>query len=240
MNNTTLIADIEGYASVFHTSDMNGDIVAPGAFKASLTRRAAPVRMLYQHAADTPIGRWISFVEDRRGLFVRGEIILSSPKAREVHALLRGGALDGLSIGYQAAKARKGPLGARRITEADLWEVSIVTFPMASAARITHIGPARECAQIYFGPPLRPARESAQIECGPPSRPAREGAQTEPAREGAQPENGSYSRPGREGAQTENGSQMRPGRASAFPPTDVRHFADALRSAAKIASTMTA
>jgi Escherichia/Staphylococcus phage prohead protease len=210
MNDTSLIADIEGYASVFHTRDMNGDIVAPGAFKASLARRFAPVRMLYQHAADTPIGRWTSFVEDRRGLFVRGEIILSSPKAREVHALLRGGALDGLSIGYQAAKARKGPLNGRRITEADLWEVSIVTFPMASAARITHIGPPREDAQIFFGPP---------------SQPGREGAQTEPAREGAHTENGSYSRPGR---------------ASASPPTDVRHFADALRSAAKIASTMTA
>ncbi|VAV93215.1 Gene Transfer Agent prohead protease [hydrothermal vent metagenome] len=201
MNNTSLIADIEGYASVFHTRDMNGDIVAPGAFKASLARRASPVRMLYQHAADTPIGRWISFVEDRRGLFVRGEIILSSPKAREVHALLRGGALDGLSIGYQAAKARKGPLNGRRITEADLWEVSIVTFPMASEARITHIGPARECAQVFFGPPSQPARE---------------------------------------GAHTENGSYSRPGRASGSPPTDVRHFADALRSAASIASTMTA
>jgi Escherichia/Staphylococcus phage prohead protease len=204
MNDTSLIADIEGYASVFHTRDLNGDIVAPGAFKASLTRRAAPVRMLYQHAADTPIGRWISFVEDRRGLFVRGEIILSSSKAREVHALLRGGALDGLSIGYQAAKARKGPLNGRRITEADLWEVSIVTFPMASEARITHVGVPRQDAH--------------------------------PAREGAHTENGLA----REGAHTENGLLSQPGRASGSPPTDVRHFADALRGAAKIASTMTA
>ncbi len=200
MNNTSLIADIEGYASVFHTRDLNGDIVAPGAFKVSLARRAAPVRMLYQHAADTPIGRWTSFVEDRRGLFVRGEIILSSPKAREVHALLRGGALDGLSIGYQPTKARKGPVGGRRITEADLWEVSVVTFPMAQSARITHVGPAREGAQLEYGPP---------------------------------------SQPGREGAHTENGPHLWPGRASASPPTDARHFADALHSAAKIASTMT-
>ncbi len=199
MNDTTLIADIEGYASVFHTRDLNGDIVAPGAFKNSLIQRAAPVRMLYQHAADTPIGRWTSFVEDRRGLFVRGEIILSSPKACEVHALLRGGALDGLSIGYQAAKARKGPVGARRIIEAELWEVSIVTFPMAAAARITHVGLPREGAEIRNGPPLRP---------------------------------------GREGVQTGNGS--RAARAGVcLPPTDARHFADALRSAATIASTMT-
>ncbi len=215
MNTTTLIADIEGYASVFHTCDLNGDIVAPGAFKASLTRRAAPVRMLYQHAADTPIGRWTSFVEDRRGLFVRGEIILSSPKAREVHALLRGGALDGLSIGYQAAKARKSQLGGRRITEADLWEVSIVTFPMAQAARITHVGAPRQ---------------GVSTENGSRSRPAREGAHTE---------NGPYLWPARDGAQTENGPPLWPGRASVLPPTDVRHFADALRSAAKIASTMT-
>ncbi len=144
MNGPVLIADIEGYAAIFGAPDLNGDVIAPGAFKKTLTKRAQPVRMLYQHAAEAPIGRWTAFVEDARGLFVTGEILLASPTAREVHALLSGGAVDGLSIGYQTVKARKGSRSAtRRIIEAELWEVSVVTFPMAAGARVTHIGAPR-------------------------------------------------------------------------------------------------
>ncbi len=138
---TTLIAAIEGYASVFNTPDLNGDIVAPGAFAKSLKDNPKPA-MLYSHAAEAPIGRWISIREDAHGLFVKGELLLSSPRAREVHALLEGGAIDGLSIGYQTARSIRVKAG-RRITEADLWEISVVTFPMAPAARVTRVGPAR-------------------------------------------------------------------------------------------------
>lgn len=143
MNDNVMIADIEGYASVFHEPDLNGDRLAPGAFQKTMANRRAPVRMLYQHAADTPIGRWTDFQEDRRGLFVRGELILSSQTAREVYALLSGGALDGLSIGYQTVRAKKAVPNGRRILEADLWEISIVTFPMAPNARLTRVGPPR-------------------------------------------------------------------------------------------------
>ena len=143
MRNLPLIASLEGYASIFNVPDQNGDIVAPGAFAASLQKQS-PVRMLYQHAVDAPIGRWTSLKEDGRGLFVRGEIILSSDRAREVYALLEGGAIDGLSIGFQTVKARKEPLnGGRRILKADLWEVSIVTFPMAPMAKVTRLGPPK-------------------------------------------------------------------------------------------------
>ena len=138
---TALIAEIEGYASIFHTADLNGDMIAPGAFAKSLRKNPAPA-MLYSHAAEAPVGRWTSLREDARGLFVKGELILSSPRARELHALLLGGALDGLSIGYQTVRAIRAKTG-RRIVEADLWEVSIVTFPMAPEARVTRIGPAR-------------------------------------------------------------------------------------------------
>ncbi|WP_425411096.1 HK97 family phage prohead protease [Hyphococcus sp.] len=135
-----LIADIEGYAAVFHAPDLNGDVIAPEAFAMSM--RPAAVRMLYQHAVEAPIGRWTGFRQDAHGLFIRGEMLLASPRAREVHALLQGGAIDGLSIGYQTRRAQKIK-GGRRIVEADLWEVSVVTFPMAPKARITRIGDPR-------------------------------------------------------------------------------------------------
>lgn len=136
-NDNMMVADIEGYGAVFHKPDLNGDIIVPGAFN-----RDGPVRMLYQHAAETPIGRWTEFREDGFGLFVRGQIILSSPRAREVHALLAGGALDGLSIGYQTIRAAKTKSG-RKILSASLWEISVVTFPMAPLARISHVGSPR-------------------------------------------------------------------------------------------------
>ena len=148
---TTLIASIEGYASVFNTPDLNGDIVAPGAFAKSLRMQRKPA-MLYSHAAEAPIGRWVSVREDSYGLFVKGELLLSSPRAREVHALLEGGAIDGLSIGYQTARSIRVKSG-RRITEAELWEISVVTFPMAPAARVTRIGPAiSELARTEYEP----------------------------------------------------------------------------------------
>lgn len=139
------IAHIEGYASVFDVADLNGDIVAPGAFSASLMRRpAADVKMLYQHAAETPIGRWTSLREDSIGLYAVGEILLTLEAGREVYELLAGGAIDGLSIGYRTVRAeRDGRSGRRRIIEADLWEVSVVTFPMADGARVARLSAPR-------------------------------------------------------------------------------------------------
>ncbi|MGE0409792.1 MAG: HK97 family phage prohead protease [Amphiplicatus sp.] len=133
------LAHIAGYASVFNVPDLNGDIVAPGAFKKALARRA-DIRMLYQHAVEAPIGRWTRMKEDARGLYVEGELILASAAARDIHALIAHGAIDGLSIGFQTIRSRKEGAG-RVILEADLWEVSIVTFPMAEEARIARLGP---------------------------------------------------------------------------------------------------
>lgn len=137
------IAVIAGYAARFGERDLNGDIIERGAFQKSL-RRKAPIAMLYQHASERPVGRWTQLREDAHGLFARGELILSAQGGRDVHALLQGGAIDGLSIGFQTVRAVKDRTGAgRRILEAELWEVSIVTFPMAPAARITHVGAAQ-------------------------------------------------------------------------------------------------
>lgn len=146
---TGLIARIEGYASIFNTPDLNGDVVSPGAFRRALREKgAAEIRMLYQHAPETPIGRWTRFREDGRGLYAEGELLLDSETAREVHALLRGRALDGLSIGFQTVRAAKHERHAKRfILEADLWEVSIVTFPMAPGARLVFVGEAEPAAR---------------------------------------------------------------------------------------------
>lgn len=126
---------IEGYASLWGQADLNGDVTAPGAFRDSLMRTgAAGVRMLHQHESRAPVGVWDEMVEDERGLFVRGRIMDWSPEARFAQALARAGAMDGLSIGFRAVKARRdGRL--RVLSGVDLWEVSLVTFPMLPGAR---------------------------------------------------------------------------------------------------------
>jgi HK97 family phage prohead protease len=130
---------IEGYASLFWTRDLNDDVTAAGAFAASL-RRTGPegLRMLHQHDSRAPIGVWDLAQEDHRGLFVRGRILGLTPEARLCAALVRAGALDGLSIGFRTLKARADESGRLRVlTEVELWEVSIVTFPMLPKARIS-------------------------------------------------------------------------------------------------------
>lgn len=130
--------EFEGYASLFNVEDLAGDIVMPGAFRQSLRERGVRgVKMLWQHDAAQPVGAWLSIVEDHRGLKVKGRLNLASAKAREVLALMRDGAVDGLSIGFRARVARRDAAsGTRRLYKLDLWEISLVTFPMLPQARV--------------------------------------------------------------------------------------------------------
>lgn len=127
---------IAGYASLFGAADLAGDVVRPGAFAAALMRRGTGgVRMLFQHEASEPVGVWRAIREDSRGLYVEGELLAAGPRGETAAALVRAGALDGLSIGYRPTRMRRGPRG-RELLELDLWEVSIVTFPMLPGARL--------------------------------------------------------------------------------------------------------
>ncbi len=131
----------EGYASLFGQKDMGGDIVAKGAFAASLEKRGAGgIRMLFQHDPSEPIGVWRKIIEDARGLFVRGQLLPQVAKSREILALMREGALDGLSIGFRTVRGKSDRKNStRQLLEVDLWEISIVTFPMLPQARISSV-----------------------------------------------------------------------------------------------------
>jgi HK97 family phage prohead protease len=126
----------DGYASLFGIADLGRDVVMPGAFADSLARRgAAGIRMLWQHDPAEPVGRWLSIAEDARGLHVRGQLNLAVRRAREIAAMMKDGSVDGLSIGFRVLEARP-ERGLRRLLKVDLWEISIVTFPMLPGARV--------------------------------------------------------------------------------------------------------
>lgn len=126
---------IEGHASLFALADLAGDVVLRGAFADSL-RAGKSVPMLFQHDPSEPVGLWTELREDRRGLFVKGEILPAGPRGRTVAGLVRRGAVDGLSIGFRTRRSAPRRPRGRSLIAVDLWEVSIVTFPMLPQARL--------------------------------------------------------------------------------------------------------
>lgn len=127
-----------GYASVFGQVDQSGDIIQKGAFKNSLSVRGP--KMLFQHDPSQPIGVWEEIREDEHGLRVRGRILTKTSKGAEVLELMREKILDGLSIGFRTTKAERDERsGIRKLLEVDLWEISVVTFPMLMSATIDFV-----------------------------------------------------------------------------------------------------
>ncbi len=130
-----------GYGSVANVVDSYNEIVAPGAFKKSLAElklKNRKVPVLWQHRSSEPIGVYDELVEDEAGLRVKGRLLVDHvAQAKEAHALMRAGAVTGLSIGYWVRQSSYDEkTGVRTLLEVDLIEVSLVTFPANDDARI--------------------------------------------------------------------------------------------------------
>lgn len=139
---------IEGYGSVFGVPDSYDDVVVAGAFAKSLSEHKAAgtmPAMLWQHGSDHPIGVWTEMVEDAKGLRVKGQLALEVSKGKEAHALLKMGAVNGLSIGFVSKEwAYDRETEIRTLNAVDLWEVSLVTFPANGKSRVTNVKSADE------------------------------------------------------------------------------------------------
>jgi len=134
---------IEGYASVFGVVDTWDDVISAGAFAATLSEHKSEgtmPAMLWQHEEDEPIGVWMDMAEDAKGLRVKGKLCLDTSCGKEAYALLKVGAISGLSVGFVTkAYTYDTETDIRTLTEIDLWEVSLVTFPANAKARVTNI-----------------------------------------------------------------------------------------------------
>ncbi|MDG5498963.1 HK97 family phage prohead protease [Marinobacter sp. BGYM27] len=140
-----------GYASVFGGVDSYGDTIMPGAYKGTIGERARPIAMRWNHFGPI-IGKWTKFEEDETGLFVEGELTLGHSVAEDAYALLKHGAVTGLSIGYRAIKEIENETGGYDLQEIDLVEISIVESPADLAAQVGNvkaaIGEAESLKQI--------------------------------------------------------------------------------------------
>ncbi len=129
-----------GYASVFGIVDSQSDVIMKGAFSRTIKERVGEVKLLWQHQVDEPIGVFTRVAEDSHGLYVEGRLLLELQRGLEAYALLKNQAINGLSIGYTVREADYNPdIGVRLITDVDLWEISLVTFPANEAAVVMRV-----------------------------------------------------------------------------------------------------
>lgn len=133
-----------GYGAVFGNVDSWGDVIAPGAFAKSLAEHKSKGRMpamLWQHDSSCPIGVWADMREDSNGLYVEGKLLIADvAKAQEAYALLKAGAISGMSIGYYASIWEwNDNKDICTLKEIELWEVSLVTFPANAEARVSDV-----------------------------------------------------------------------------------------------------
>ena len=138
--------EFSGYGSVFGVEDSYGDVVVSGAFTDSLAEWAEKGRMpamLWQHKAAEPIGVYTKVEEDEQGLYVEGRLLVDDdPLAKRAHAHLKAGSLSGMSIGYGLASDGwhyDSEKDVFILTEIELWEVSLVTFPANDEARVEQV-----------------------------------------------------------------------------------------------------
>lgn len=144
-----------GYGSVYGVEDSYGDVVVKGAFEKTLSEwneKGLMPALLWQHKTDEPIGVYEKMIEDDEGLYVEGRLLINDdPLAKRAHAHLKAGSLSGLSIGYNLP-----PEGWEYdkekdifiLSEIDLWEVSLVTFPANDAARVQDVKRAFDAGNI--------------------------------------------------------------------------------------------
>ena len=79
-------------------------------------------------------------------------------RAREVLALMRAGASTACRSASAPSRARRDRVsGVRRLEKVDLWEISVVTFPLLPEARV---------AAVKARPFARPRRRNANSNAG--------------------------------------------------------------------------
>lgn len=126
-----------GILSAYNIIDLGNDLVEPGAFTKNLKEAGEDRVLLWQHNTDEPIGG-LKIWDTPEGLMVKGTLDLNIQRAREAYSLLKNSFIKGLSIGYRAIK-KKMEDGIRHLKEIELFEGSIVTFPMLPAAQVTGV-----------------------------------------------------------------------------------------------------
>jgi HK97 family phage prohead protease len=127
----------EGYAAIYGNTDLQNDVIEPGAFLKTLSEKGGKVPILWQHDTTEPIGMG-TLSDSPGGLLIHGELAIESPVAQKAYGLLKRRIVTGLSIGFDQVKSKVID-GVRHLSELRLWEVSLVTFGANPLAQVTGV-----------------------------------------------------------------------------------------------------
>lgn len=128
----------EGLAATFAV-DQGGDLIVRGAFERTLRERGEWRPVLWQHDPTQPVGLG-ELKESDAGLEVRGRLDLDVQAGRDAFSRLKKKIVRGLSIGYRSLPDKvRFENGVRQLLDIDLYEISLVVFPMNSGATVTAV-----------------------------------------------------------------------------------------------------
>ena len=148
---------IEGLASTYGGEpDRQGDIVLPGAFRATLAAHKAAgtaPAMLWAHQMERPVGRWLAIDDDPAGLRVKGQFNLKTEAGREAFEHAKAGDVGAFSIGFIVPEGGReyAGNGCWHLKRIDLAEISLVAAGANPRARVTsvkHIGSKAEAVEF--------------------------------------------------------------------------------------------
>lgn len=137
--------EITGMGWPFATPDRVGDLIEKGAFADT----TLPLPMLFGHDGNEPLGSWSEAKETEVGLELKGKLLVDDvARAREVNALVKAGAISGISVGFITRKSMPRKGGGRTISKVELVEASLVAIPMHPGARVTSTKDAMQALHI--------------------------------------------------------------------------------------------
>jgi len=155
--------EIEGLASTFGNRDRDGDIIVKGAFANTLINRETPIKFLKQHDLREVIGTIDQAIETDEGLFVKGRMPKANSVVKDLFPLLEMGALRDFSIGFKITESDITPDGTQLIKELQLFEISIVSIPANSKAKITSVKSDEEIINLETIEKIATKRELEQL-----------------------------------------------------------------------------
>lgn len=138
---TSQEGEIEGYASTYGTVDYAQDVILAGAYDDVIASKELPVMLFNHESYNLPIGKWEYISSDAKGLYVKGKLNLELDSAKQIYSSIKFGSISGISVrlnvDYDDIEFKEDCRVISKVKRVP--EISIVSFPCNTEARITSV-----------------------------------------------------------------------------------------------------
>ena len=128
---------LTGYGAVFGNVDLQGDVIAPGAFEESIQDFIADGYLMADHDWQKRIGTIETAREDTKGLYFEAKFhttAFAQEFKKVIKERIERGKKVALSIGYKVLQDSPLSKGVRQLQKLKLYEISVVTVGANSLA----------------------------------------------------------------------------------------------------------